>query len=228
MNCIERIYDRAMGRHVFGRRVQTLCGHLIELLPPAARVLDVGCGNGLLAHHLEQERPDVRINGIDVLIQEQCHIPVEKYDGRVIPHADASFDVVMFVDVLHHTQDPLGLLREAVRVTRRTILIKDHPLNGFLAGPTLRFMDWVANARHGIALPCNYWPRQQWLEAFRTLGLRVKVWKTDLGLYRPAGWLFGRELHFIARLERESAACAAQSAERGSVALAPSALSQED
>jgi hypothetical protein len=111
--------------------------------------------------------------------------------------------VVMFVDVLHHTEDPLRLLREAVRVTRRTILIKDHPLDGFLAGPTLHFMDWVANKRHGIALPHNYWPRRKWYDAFHTLGLTVTVWKTKLGLYRPAGWLFGRELHFIARLDRE-------------------------
>src|SRR5207245_10422303 len=133
--------------------------------------------------------------------QIQSHIPAERLDGRVIPYGNASFDVVMFVDVLHHTPDPMGLLREAVRITRRTILIKDHPLNGFLAGPTLRFMDWVANARHGIATPYNYWTRQQWFEAFATLGLTVKVWKTKLGLYRPAGWLFGRELHFIACLD---------------------------
>lgn len=205
MNGIERVYDRLIGRRVFGRRVQVLCGHLLELLPQGARVLDVGCGNGLLAHLLEQKRPDVTIRGIDVLMQDRQYIPVGKFDGKTIPHGDASFDVVMFVDVLHHAEDPLGLLREAVRVTRRTILIKDHPLNGFLAGPTLRFMDWVANARHGIALPHTYWPRQKWLDTFDALGLTVKVWKTDLGLYRPAGWLFGRQLHFIARLDRDSA-----------------------
>ncbi len=127
----------------------------------------------------------------------------------MIPFRDATFDVVMFVDVLHHSADPMRLLRDAVRVTRRTILIKDHPLNGFLAGPTLRLMDWVANARHGIALPYNYWPRQQWSDTFATLGLTVQVWKPRLGLYWPAGWLFGRELHFIARLELESTPCSA-------------------
>jgi SAM-dependent methyltransferase len=202
MNLLERLYDQAIGRRVFGRRVETLSGHLVELIPPRAQVLDVGCGNGLLAHALEEKRPDVTIRGIDVLIQEESRIPVERFDGRTIPHGDASFDVVMFVDVLHHTEDPMQLLREAVRVARRTILIKDHPLDGFLAGPTLHFMDWVANKRHGIALPHNYWPRRKWLDAFDALGLTVKVWKTKLGLYRPAGWLFGRELHFVARLDR--------------------------
>jgi SAM-dependent methyltransferase len=209
MNLLESFYDRTIGRRVFGRRVETLCDHLSELLPQGAQILDVGCGNGLLAHRLQQRRPDVTIRGIDVLVQESSYIPVERFDGSVIPYGDATFDVVMFVDVLHHTDDPMRILREAVRVTRRTIVIKDHPLNGFLAGPTLCFMDWVANARHGIALPNNYWPRQKWFAAFDTLGLTVKVWKPRLGLYWPAGWLFGRELHFIARLDREGAECSA-------------------
>ena len=204
MNRIEHFYDRTIGRRVFDGRVRTLCNHLVELLPDAAHVLDVGCGNGRLAHLLQQSRSDVTVRGIDVLIQDRCCVPVERFDGSMIPYPEASFDVVMFIDVLHHTRDTMGLLREAVRVSRRTILIKDHPLNGFLAGPTLCFMDWVANARHGIALPHNYWSRQQWFDAFDTLGLTVKTWKTDLGLYRPAGWLFGRGLHFIARLDREN------------------------
>jgi hypothetical protein len=38
------------------------------------------------------------------------------------------------LDVLHHTDDANVLLREARRVTRRDVLIKDHRLNGFLAG----------------------------------------------------------------------------------------------
>jgi SAM-dependent methyltransferase len=201
VNLLERLYDWAIGRRVFGRRVQILCAHLAELLPQSARVLDVGCGNGLLVHLLVQRRPDVEVQGIDVLVQATCYIPVSQFDGQAFPFEDGSFDAVMFIDVLHHTDDALALLREAKRVARQTILIKDHPRNGFLAGPTLRFMDWVANRRHGIALPYNYWPRQKWFETFAQLGLTVRVWKTKLGLYRPLGWLFGRGLHFVARLD---------------------------
>jgi 2-polyprenyl-3-methyl-5-hydroxy-6-metoxy-1,4-benzoquinol methylase len=43
---------------------------------------------------------------------------------RVLSYTKASFDVVMFVDVLHHTKDPMVLLREARRVARRAIVVK--------------------------------------------------------------------------------------------------------
>ena len=46
----------------------------------------------------------------------------------------------MFVDVLHLTDDPVLLLREAARVARNTIVIKDHTLDGFAAAATVRFM----------------------------------------------------------------------------------------
>jgi hypothetical protein len=63
-------------------------------------------------------------------------------------------------------------------------------------------MDWVGNARHGVALPYNYWPRSKWLDAFNDLDLRLNVWKEDLGLYPwPANLVFERSLHFVARLD---------------------------
>ena len=120
----------------------------------------------------------------------------------MIPRNNASVDVVMFVDVLHHTDDPMILLREARRVARRAVVIKDHTLNGLLARQTLRLMDRVGNARYGVALPYNYWTHEKWLESFMKLGLQVGVWATDLGLYPwPARWFFDRSLHFVARLD---------------------------
>jgi SAM-dependent methyltransferase len=192
------------GGYVHDRRIRVLSGHLAELIPPQARVLDVGAGDGLLAHTIRQRRTDIEIKGIDVLIRGHTHVPVEAFDGKDIPYDDASFDFVMFVDVLHHAEDPNHLLREAVRVARQGLLIKDHTLSGFLAGPTLRLMDRVGNQRHGVALPYNYWTSQQWLQNFEALGLRIGGWKSKLGLYaRPANWLFDRSLHFVARLDRK-------------------------
>jgi SAM-dependent methyltransferase len=198
MSVVERLH----GGYIHARRVRVLSNHLVELIPQNARVLDVGCGDGLLAHRLMQKRLDIDVRGLDVLIRRQTHIPVEDFDGKVIPFGDATFDAVMFIDVLHHVQDPMRLLHEAVRTARKTVVIKDHTLNGFLAGPTLRFLDWVGNAHYGVALPYNYWPQERWLEAFKSLNLTLGVWEKDLGLYpRPANWLFERSLHFMARLD---------------------------
>lgn len=190
------------GGYVYQRRIRVLCKYLSKLIPQGARVLDVGCGDGLLAHRILQNRPDLKLRGIDVFVRAQTHIPVEGFDGRIIPYADESFDVVTLVDVLHHTEDPMLLLREAARVGNTAILIKDHTRDGPLAGLTLRFLDWVGNARHGVVLPYNYWPQKRWREAFDTLGLTIGVWNRELGLYpRPVNWVFGRSLHFIARLD---------------------------
>lgn len=64
-------------------------------------------------------------------------------DGTNVPYPDASFDAVLFVDVLHHTADPHHLLKEATRVGKM-ILIKDHFRESFSADIRLRFMDLVA------------------------------------------------------------------------------------
>ena len=44
----------------------------------------------------------------------------------------------------------MSALREAKRVARRAIVIKDHACDGFLAWPTLRAMDWGARRRAGL------------------------------------------------------------------------------
>jgi SAM-dependent methyltransferase len=161
-------------------------------------VLDVGCGDGRVSRLIADRRPDICIRGVDVFLRHDVAISASPFDGARIPFNNASFDVVMFVDVLHHTEDPRILLREAVRVARQGILIKDHVLRGLLAGPTLRFMDWVGNKRHGVALPFNYWSELQWKQALGDLGLQTELWEHRLRLYPvPARWIFERGLHFI-------------------------------
>ncbi len=201
MSLIQTIH----GGYVHKRRVRVLAEALVQALPQNARVLDIGCGDGLLAQLIQQRRPDITIEGVDVLVRDQTHIPVKAFDGMTLPFGVGTFDVAMFVDVLHHTDDPMVLLREACRVATRGIVLKDHTRNGMLAGQTLRFMDWVGNARHGVRLPYNYWPKRRWNEAFDALGLQIEQWNARLGLYPfPAKLVFERRLHFVARLGKKS------------------------
>ena len=197
MNLIET----AHGSLVAGRRARVLATRLAEIMPAHATILDVGCGDGEIAWLLIQQRPDLKVTGVDVLVRPDTRVPVEPFDGTTLPFADDSFDVVTFVDVLHHCEQPLELLREARRVARHSIVIKDHSLEGLAAGPTLRFMDGVGNRRYGVALPYNYWRPDQWAEAFNSLGLTVEQRIPRLHLYPwPLTLTFDRRLHFLARL----------------------------
>jgi SAM-dependent methyltransferase len=197
MGLIEAVH----GRYVHKRRTLVLSDWCSRLIPLNSKVLDVGCGDGRLARLIAEKRPDISIRGIDVLQRNDAVIPIDTFDGKSIPYGEDSFDVVMFVDVLHHASQPMTLLREAVRVARHAIVIKDHLAEGSLAHLTLRVMDWVGNARHGVALLYDYWSLAKWHRVFDKLGLRINSWESNLKLYPlPADLILGRSLHFIALL----------------------------
>jgi uncharacterized protein YjbI with pentapeptide repeats len=108
----------------------------------------------------------------------------------------------MLVDVLHHTSDVSMLLREAARVSRTNVLLKDHLSENALDHATLRFMDWVGNRPHGVTLTYNYQSRAQWNAHFAACGLKIAAFTTELNLYpAPFSAVVGRNLHFVALLK---------------------------
>jgi SAM-dependent methyltransferase len=186
---------------VFNRRVHILAAHFAATIPQRGTVLDIGTGDGVLALALMRLRPDLRVEGVDVLARPDAAIPVTIYDGQRVPFEDRSFDYVLISDVLHHTEDPAAVLAEAARVARIGIVLKDHLREGFLAGPTLRFMDWVGNRGHNVVLPYNYLSRDEWQVAYYKAKLTTVSFNERLGLYPPPlSWLFERQLHFVALL----------------------------
>ena len=191
---------RLHARRVEGRRTHVLADRLAKVIPQRCSVLDVGCGDGRVGKEILRRRPDLKIEGVEVLVRDAVEIPVQPFDGVHLPFPDRHFDVVLFTDVLHHTADPMILLREASRVAQRCIVIKDHLKEGVLGAATLRFMDFVGNSRYGVVLPYNYWKREQWKDAAATLGFEEEVWSEQLHLYPwPFSLLFDRSLHVIAR-----------------------------
>lgn len=167
-----------------------------------ATVLDVGCGNGQISRAIATESPGLHFFGVDIAKRPSCAIPMMEFDGVTLPFADHSYDWVTFVDVLHHTEDPSVLIKEAARVAGKGVIIKDHLNESPWAEKRLKFMDWVGNRQHGVVLPYNYWSMNQWEEAWKQCGLRVEAVKGDLGLYPwPFSLIFGNGLHFIAKLK---------------------------
>jgi SAM-dependent methyltransferase len=194
-------HERLHEIHAGGRRLRILAEILAPLLPRDARVLDVGCGDGRLALRIRALRPDLVIEGAEVKPRAGTAIPVAAFDGRVLPFTDGAFDAVLSVDTLHHAEDPEAVLGECARVSP-VVVLKDHLRDAWLARPTLRFMDWLGNRRHGVAVPDDYWPRQRWEEAFTRAGLEVETLHTVALFPAPLTWIFDRGLHFAAALRR--------------------------
>lgn len=188
---------------VFERRTRVLAEMLAAQIPPRACVLDIGCGDGTVGSLIKQLRPDVSVQGVEFLVRPGCKIECRAFDGSSLPFADAAFDVCLFVDVLHHTENPAILLREAARVSRSFVLLKDHLDESYFDNATLRFMDWVGNRPHGVVLTYNYQSREQWAKHFSNCGLAEVSWTTEVPLYRaPFSLLVGRGLHFVSLLRR--------------------------
>jgi SAM-dependent methyltransferase len=176
---------------------------LAAQLPRNASVLDIGCGDGTVGSLIAQLRPDISIRGVEFLVRPECKMECTVFDGATLPFSDASFDVCMFVDVLHHTEDVTVLLRVAVRVSRSLVLIKDHLEENSIDHATLRFMDWVGNRPHGVTLTYNYQSHRQWDAHFSDCGLAESSWTTKVPLYPPPFSLaVGRQLHFISLLKK--------------------------
>ena len=97
----------------------------------------------------------ISIAAVKLAARPQCSISCRPFDGAKLPFADGSFDVHLFVDVLHRTNDVTVLLRKARSVTRRFVLIKDHLSENRFDFETLQFMNWVGNRPHGVPLPYN-------------------------------------------------------------------------
>jgi 2-polyprenyl-6-hydroxyphenyl methylase/3-demethylubiquinone-9 3-methyltransferase len=99
----------------------------LRLAPVGLRVLDIGCGGGLLAE--EFARLGCAVTGVDPseesLAAARAHaasqalaIEYQCARGEALPVADASFDVAYCCDVLEHVTDLGEVIRETARVLR--------------------------------------------------------------------------------------------------------------
>ena len=195
------VLESLHGKWIFKRRIDVLTSWFSSLIPENSSILDVGSGDGSLASELVRRRPDVSVEGVDVLVRADTRIPVTEFDGRKLPFSEGSVDCILVVDVLHHTDDPSILLSEARRVSRSLVGLKDHTCDGIMAEQTLRFMDDVGNRRHGVRLPYNYLTKAAWQDLIEDNGLEVVGWEGRLGLNPlPLRPVFERSLHFISML----------------------------
>ncbi len=132
---IADVYDETLPSHVMDhylrKRVAYIRGHA-----PLGRVLDMGCGTGVLAKELDAAGYDVV--GLDpsgpmleVMAREAPKVEGVRGSGTDLPFPDGEFDFAVSVATMHHVADRAAVrkaLLEMARVVRPggRVLIWDH------------------------------------------------------------------------------------------------------
>ena len=136
-------YARGGERHARWRELgaRGKADHVVELVPSAGRVVEIGCGDGALLGELSRRGFGESLSGYEISetaveLARTRAIPrverLETFDGHALPTADRSFDLAVLSHVLEHVPDPVPLLREAARVARRVLV--EVPLERNLSG----------------------------------------------------------------------------------------------
>ncbi len=89
----------------------------------AGSLLDLGCGEGEVGQALARRGFDVTFADV-ADFHDDAATPFVRYDGHRLPFANDAFDVVVLYFVLHHCDDAERVLREAVRVGRRVVVVE--------------------------------------------------------------------------------------------------------
>lgn len=194
-----RRFERMRRRRKVGRAYD-MALEIARLLPSRASVLDIGCGNGFIAHHLVGILKS-RVVGLDIGPAPHAAIDYLPYDGRHFPVGDETFDAVLLCYVLHHAQDSTLVLNEVARVLKSdgvAIIYEDIPL---------RWLDraacWIHNQqwrkRTGA---CTFRLGSEWRRLFSSLGFEV-VYEKQLSRWRNVAHPVTRKF-FVLRVDHSN------------------------
>jgi SAM-dependent methyltransferase len=109
----ERYLDEEAGRRATSRR---LLRH-VERAAPRGRLLEVGCGHGLLLD--EARRRGWQVTGLEPARAARAHAESLGLDVRdallqdLDPASDGGYQAIVMADVIEHLEDPVGALRAA-------------------------------------------------------------------------------------------------------------------
>jgi SAM-dependent methyltransferase len=167
---LKRRWQRERRRRKVGRAYD-MALEIARLVPAGAEVLDIGCGNGFIAHHLSAML-GVTAMGIDLGATAEAPIDYRQYDGAGFPSPDNSFDAVLLCYVLHHAQEVSVVLDEVQRVLREggiAVIYEDMPASLWDQG-----VCWIHNQQwRGRTGPCTFRSDSEWRALFDSVGFEI-------------------------------------------------------
>lgn len=128
------------------KRAKRIASWVVEYLKPGEKVVDIGAGDCVLSHFL-QEMSDIEIFPIDVSDYSETHLKPIVYDGSKLPFPNNYFDSALLLFVLHYVEDPLLLLREAQRVAKKRVIILQDVCDSYVSTVPTLVWGYFANLR---------------------------------------------------------------------------------
>jgi SAM-dependent methyltransferase len=190
---IRRRFQRMRRRRKIGRAYD-MALEVARVLPRYAQVLDVGCGNGFIAHHLHGLL-NAKVVGLDVGPRTASTIEYLSYDGRHFPVNDHSFDAVLLCYVLHHAEDARLVLNEVGRVLRAeglAVVYEDIPQGWFDRG-----VCWLHNRQwRGRTGPCTFQLTEGWKKTFNSAGFEI-LQERSLSRWRNLAHPVSRQFYLL-------------------------------
>jgi SAM-dependent methyltransferase len=139
-----------------------------------ARLLDLGAGEGFVAAALAR-RGHAAIC-VDIGPFRRAPVRYAVYDGSRLPFRDGAFETTLILLTLHHCAAPEATVDEAIRVTRRRLIVTESIYRSRLQRFWLETLDGRVNRfRHGGAMApaLAFGPPERWAALFASRGLRA-------------------------------------------------------
>lgn len=186
----------------YRERIWTLLRQQLLPLGKQRRVLDFGCGDGWFTTRMLADQLALEMVPVDVKRRGRVLVEPLLYDGTRLPFESGSFDLSYSVDVVHHCTEPLAVIDELLRVTKRYLLLKDHTSQHIFDRMTLAVLDELGNRRFGIPSPHNYQHRLAWDTHIQFRGWRQCSYLCPAQVHRGLLGRFTNRLQYLALYER--------------------------
>jgi ubiquinone/menaquinone biosynthesis C-methylase UbiE len=163
--------------------------NFIPFIKKGSKVLDIGCGWCNVSKILRDK--GFKVTPLDIRdISFYENIKAIIYNGKKFPFKNKSFDYSLILTVLHHTPDPEMIIKEAMRVSDKIIIIEDIYYN-WIHKKWTHFFDSLFNLEFK-GHPHSNKSDSEWRMVFKKLKLKVVKAK-----YCTAFFIFRQATYYL-------------------------------